>query len=223
MNLFSQEKALKSTATYIYIIIGALSSLLILFLARQSLSLNQQQSKHKIWELEKSVLQLKDIESTPDSNLNSQLNNTKLALEKLQDSPEFLDTHEQKAINSQLETQEILLATQAQLIKQFNNAKATVIKSASSIPNIKRELNEGTVDASDLELKHSTKLTQKSLTVMFTEWRSQLYDTAVKVNAREILQLLSKILEEYETVAQKLKHLVEHFRCDKIIDLTESP
>ena len=54
------------------------------------------------------------------------------------------------------------------------------------------------------------------------EWRSQLYDAATRVDNQEILQLLTDIPQEYESLAKGLENLVEHFRCDKIIDLTKS-
>lgn len=66
------------------------------------------------------------------------------------------------------------------------------------------------------------ELTKDSLTVMSPEWRSQLYEAAAKVDNQEILQLLSEIPQEYESLAKGLENLVEHFRCDKIIDLTKS-
>ena len=66
------------------------------------------------------------------------------------------------------------------------------------------------------------ELSRESLEVMPLKWRSQLYDAAAKVDNQEILQLLSDIPEEYESLAEGLENLVEHFRCDKIIDLTKS-
>ena len=60
------------------------------------------------------------------------------------------------------------------------------------------------------------------LKVQSTVWRSQLYQAAARVDNQEILQLLSDIPEEYESLAQGIENLVEHFRCDKIIDLTKS-
>lgn len=66
------------------------------------------------------------------------------------------------------------------------------------------------------------ELTRENLAVMSSQWRSQLYQAAARVDNQKILQLLSDIPEEYESLAQGIENLVEHFRCDKIIDLTES-
>ena len=66
------------------------------------------------------------------------------------------------------------------------------------------------------------ELTRESLAIMSSQWRSQLYSAAAKVDDREILQLVSEIPDEYESLAKGLKSLVEDFRCDKIIDLTKS-
>jgi CheY-like chemotaxis protein len=66
------------------------------------------------------------------------------------------------------------------------------------------------------------ELTQESLAVMTLQWRSQLYQAAIRVDNQEILQLLAEIPAEYVSLAKGLENLVEHFRCDKIIDLTKS-
>lgn len=65
-------------------------------------------------------------------------------------------------------------------------------------------------------------LTAESLEVMSLKWRSQLYEAAAKVDNQEIYQLLGEIPAEYESLAKGLENLVEHFRCDKIIDLAKS-
>lgn len=64
-------------------------------------------------------------------------------------------------------------------------------------------------------------LTAEDLAVMSLKWRSQLHEAAIKVDNQEIYQLLAEIPAEYESLAQGLETLVEHFRCDKIIDLAK--
>ncbi len=66
------------------------------------------------------------------------------------------------------------------------------------------------------------QLTCKSLEIMSQAWRSQLHQAASQVDNQEILRLLTEIPAEYESLAKDLRILVEEFRCDKIIDLTES-
>ena len=83
-------------------------------------------------------------------------------------------------------------------------------------------LYEEAIDVSVDKSASLTELSQVSLAVMSEEWRSQLYDAAAKVDNQEILQLLSDIPTEYESLARGLEDLVEQFRCDKIIDLTKS-
>ena len=83
-------------------------------------------------------------------------------------------------------------------------------------------LYEETVDVVSTEPEPLPELNPESLEVMPLKWRSQLYDAAAKVDNQEILQLLSDIPQEYESLAKGLENLVEHFRCDKIIDLTKS-
>lgn len=83
-------------------------------------------------------------------------------------------------------------------------------------------LYEQKVNLSHGESQRLEELNQESLEVMSQEWRSQLYDAATRVDNQEILQLLTDIPQEYESLAKGLENLVEHFRCDKIIDLTKS-
>jgi CheY-like chemotaxis protein len=66
------------------------------------------------------------------------------------------------------------------------------------------------------------ELTREELAVMNEEWRKELYQAAERVDNRAIFQLIEQIPSQYSATAQKLALLVEHFRCDKIIDLTET-
>jgi signal transduction histidine kinase/DNA-binding response OmpR family regulator len=66
------------------------------------------------------------------------------------------------------------------------------------------------------------ELTREDLEVMSAEWRRELYQAAERVDNRAIFQLIEQIPSQYSATAQKLALLVEHFRCDKIIDLTET-
>jgi signal transduction histidine kinase/DNA-binding response OmpR family regulator len=65
------------------------------------------------------------------------------------------------------------------------------------------------------------ELTKEELTVMSNEWLKELYEAAEQVDNRAILELIDQIPPHQAAIAQKLALLVEHFRCDKIIDLTE--
>lgn len=67
-----------------------------------------------------------------------------------------------------------------------------------------------------------SELTPESLNVMPIQWRTNLYQAASQVDNQEIFKLLAEIPAEYESLARDLRTLVEQFRCDKIIDLTES-
>ena len=67
-----------------------------------------------------------------------------------------------------------------------------------------------------------SQLTPESLTIMPTQWRTDLHQAASQVDNQEIFKLLEEIPAEHESIARDLRTLVEQFRCDKIIDLTES-
>jgi signal transduction histidine kinase/DNA-binding response OmpR family regulator len=68
----------------------------------------------------------------------------------------------------------------------------------------------------------SNELTKEDLEVMPQEWLSELYQAASQVDNQQIYSLLEEIPNEYTMLAQSLRNLVHNFRCDKIIDLTES-
>ena len=64
-------------------------------------------------------------------------------------------------------------------------------------------------------------LSPEAVAVMSTEWLAQLQAAAEQVDNQHIFQLIEQIPSEHTTLATTLKHLVDNFRCDKIIDLTE--
>jgi signal transduction histidine kinase/CheY-like chemotaxis protein len=68
----------------------------------------------------------------------------------------------------------------------------------------------------------SDQLTRKDLEAMSIDWRWQLYEAANQVDNQAIFALIEQIPGEYAALAESLKTLVYNFRCDKIIDLTES-
>ncbi len=83
-------------------------------------------------------------------------------------------------------------------------------------------LYEDTVDVPLSQESLLEELTRDSLSVMPSNWRSQLYEAAAQVDNQEIFQLLAEIPNEYESLAKGLESLAEQFRCDKIIDLAKS-
>ena len=150
MSLFSQGNTRKSITAYLYIAIGTFSSLLILFLVRQSLPLDRKQAKQyyqniktakqKIGQLEKSLMSFDRNVVAQNADINLQLRALESALEKLQNIPEFLNKQQTNIIKSQLETQKALLDSQSNLIQQYNNDKASLSKSCSSLTNFKNQL-----------------------------------------------------------------------------------
>ena len=150
MSLFSQGNTRKSITAYLYIAIGTFSSLLILFLVRQSLPLDRKQAKQyyqniktakqKIGQLEKSLMSFDRNVVAQNADINLQLRALESALEKLQNIPDFLNKQQTNIIKSQLETQKALLDSQSNLIQQYNNDKASLSKSCSSLTNFKNQL-----------------------------------------------------------------------------------
>ncbi|MUG94346.1 response regulator [Scytonema sp. UIC 10036] len=69
----------------------------------------------------------------------------------------------------------------------------------------------------------SFTLEASSLGVMPPEWVTQLHQAALCTDEKQIFNLIEQIPEEYATLANALIDLVENFRIDKIIDLTQAP
>jgi len=65
-------------------------------------------------------------------------------------------------------------------------------------------------------------LTSEALAVMPKEWRSQLYLAAKGCNDEEILTLIEQIPEPHTALKPRLIDLVDNFRLDTIIDLTQA-
>ncbi len=68
----------------------------------------------------------------------------------------------------------------------------------------------------------SFTLEPSSLRVMPPEWIAQLHQAALCTDEKQIFSLIEQIPEEYATLANSLVDLVENFRIDKIIDLTQA-
>ncbi len=64
-------------------------------------------------------------------------------------------------------------------------------------------------------------LTAEDLSVMSTDWLVNLYQAAICVDDSGILELIKQIPESEATLASSLTDLVENFRIDIIIDLTQ--
>ncbi|MDZ7969301.1 MAG: PAS domain S-box protein [Nostoc sp. DedSLP03] len=83
------------------------------------------------------------------------------------------------------------------------------------------ESNEDAI-GNNLENTQSTILDLRSaITVMPTQWLTELNQAAVEVDAERILQLIEQIPQTHSALAEKLANLVRNFCFDEIIDLTE--
>jgi PAS domain S-box-containing protein len=64
-------------------------------------------------------------------------------------------------------------------------------------------------------------LNAEGLIVMPATWREQLYQAATQVDADLILQLIRQIPSEHDTLALALTELIDHYRFDRIVALTQ--
>ncbi|HEY9844754.1 MAG TPA: response regulator, partial [Candidatus Caenarcaniphilales bacterium] len=65
-------------------------------------------------------------------------------------------------------------------------------------------------------------ITASNLTVMPAEWTATLHQAATRVNAKLISELLAQIPEEHIPLAHALQDLVDRYRFDIIVDLTQA-
>ncbi|MBD3885473.1 PAS domain S-box protein [Phormidium tenue FACHB-886] len=61
----------------------------------------------------------------------------------------------------------------------------------------------------------------EKLMVMPASWRDQLHQAATQVDAELILQLIRQIPPEHDTLALALTELIDHYRFDRIVALTQ--
>jgi hypothetical protein len=65
-------------------------------------------------------------------------------------------------------------------------------------------------------------LTPQDIAVMPSEWVAQLHNFALKVNAKQIMQLITHIPEQNAYLAMALTSLVNNFEFEKIVELTNT-
>ena len=150
MSLFSQEKPQDSLWIYFYIIVSGFSSLLMFFLIKQSLPLNQQEAKEyqqdiqaarlEVFDLEKKLLKSKYLTSELDNSLDLQWAFTNPAISKLQETPKFLNQEQQNILKSKLETEAALLTSESKLVEQLQTYQIALNQSCAYIPQLKNEM-----------------------------------------------------------------------------------
>ncbi|MBP0018235.1 MAG: response regulator [Cyanobacteria bacterium SBLK] len=73
-----------------------------------------------------------------------------------------------------------------------------------------------------VERKQSTdSLTTEDLTIMSSDWLIQMYRASLDLDDELLLNLIAEIPETYQFIAEKLRDLVDRFRCDTIVSLIE--
>jgi signal transduction histidine kinase/DNA-binding response OmpR family regulator len=72
------------------------------------------------------------------------------------------------------------------------------------------------------ELAEAVKLTAESLAVMPHEWLRELAEAAALLNTEQIVQLLSQIPKEHQSLAQAIQKHVDDFDVDLILNLAQT-
>ena len=151
MSLSFREKTKNLLAVSGYIAAGGVSSLLILFLIRKSLPLDNQLARkyhrtiqvalQKIHQLEKDLLALQFGKSSLSINLKPQKEAIDRAFMDLKNAPEFLyNDKKQDLIEANLGSQESFLSSQYELIDRLENSQIALAQSCSKISDFKQEM-----------------------------------------------------------------------------------
>jgi CheY-like chemotaxis protein len=77
--------------------------------------------------------------------------------------------------------------------------------------------------APDGPVRDQRPLTQADLSALDGAWLAAMHQAAEAADDRRVRQLIADLPLEYQTLAQRLDHLVDDFRLDVIIDLTAVP
>ncbi|HEY9807486.1 MAG TPA: hypothetical protein V6D04_13020, partial [Candidatus Obscuribacterales bacterium] len=64
-------------------------------------------------------------------------------------------------------------------------------------------------------------LNSERLYVMSATWREQLHQAATQVDADLVLQLIRQIPPEHDSLALALAELVNHYRFDRLVAITQ--
>ncbi len=159
MSLFSQGSIKKSPIIYVYLLLGGLGGLLMFFLIRHSLPLDQQQlreyhqdiqaAKQDIFNLETAIFQSRHQNyKKEDNKLDFQLGKTLKSLENLEQVPAFFNPQEKSILTSKLETQEVLLTSQIGLIRQLEDINLDLHNSCQYIYKLNQEFRNGVSQSS---------------------------------------------------------------------------
>ncbi|NET36410.1 MAG: GAF domain-containing protein [Cyanothece sp. SIO1E1] len=72
-----------------------------------------------------------------------------------------------------------------------------------------------------MEVLAATDL-QQQISQLSVDWLAQLYQAATQLDENKMLNLIEQLDQEHSAIAQALVDLVEHFRFEKIAELTQS-
>ena len=152
MSLSFKEKTKNLLSVSGYVAAGGVGSLLILFLLRKSLSLNNREANNyhrriqvalqEVHKLDKNLAILQFGSTSLKENLNSQGEVVTKALVDLKDTPKFLSREKQNLIKASLENKESLLSNQSESLERLQDNQKAFIQSCSKIADLKRQTTE---------------------------------------------------------------------------------
>ena len=150
MSLFSQDKTNDLLWLYLYVVISGLGSLLMFFLLKGSLPIDEQAAKEyrqaiidkeqKVLDLEQSLLKIKYSQQKLNASSIGDLTSLTSQFHRLQNTPRFLSRSQQDELKDKLEVQESLLDNQLVLLQNIEGSGRTLYQSCLYIPQLKSQL-----------------------------------------------------------------------------------
>lgn len=215
MSVLSQDKTKKLLWLYFYIFISGLGSLLMFFLIKGSLPINQKEvkkyhqalieTKQSVFGLEKKLLKLKFLRYPSKLDKSFSLDIANIDLNQLRKTPQFLSLKQQNILKEKLETQDDLLESQVNLLNQLQGFNRKSDESCNYIPQLK----EGLINNNSIFGNSWTVRSQLGKAV------DNLFKSSIVYCNSQNAELITNIEEDIENVNRLLE--LQHFSQYKII------
>jgi len=229
LSVLSQDKIKKLLLFYFYIFISGIGSVLMFFLIKGSMPINQKEAKayhqiliktkQDIFSFDKKILKLRFLTYPSQLEFANYLDVVDLGIDRLRKMPKFLNLEQQKFLIKKLDSQYKLLDYQADLLQKLENSNQQLNKTCNYIPQLKRGLiNSNIIFSNNWSAKNQLgSAIDNLLNSSLLYCNSQ--DVELMVNLEEDINTVDKLLEQQQFSQYKIivteftnysRNLVEH-------------
>ncbi|MBI4781750.1 MAG: AAA-like domain-containing protein [Oscillatoriophycideae cyanobacterium NC_groundwater_1537_Pr4_S-0.65um_50_18] len=113
-----------------------------------------------------------------------------------------------------------LSASQQETVAIIHDSAKHLSSLVNQMLDLARREEQGTLQGTSGDLQE--QLTVEMLTLMPPEWVSQLHQAALCTDEQQIFTLLEQIPRSHRSIALALTDIVNNFRCDRILNITQS-